>query len=423
MNNENRAIAIVGGVLIDGTGSDPVEDSVVVINGSKIVGVGENGQVEIPEDAETVDSGGKTVMPGLIDSHLHFLGYKSDRLLEESLVVPLGVRLLRASISADRLLSAGFTTVKDCGCANALHIKRAIAEGILRGPRILAAGYVLTQTFGHGDTHFLHPKMVDVREGLGGEALLCDGVEECTKAARYALREGADFIKLCGTSGGVISERDKPDHTQFSLDEIKAVVQTAHNAGTFVTAHAQGAEGIINAIEAGCKTVDHAYYPREDAIDAAKRKQVVFVPTLSVHKRIIDGGVDVGYPPWGVEKAKTAWNDVIKNIRRLREAEATIAMGTDFLDTPLMKLGTNAVELELLVKSCGFEPMQAIVSATLNGAKACGLENRIGTVETGKLADILIVDGDPLKDIRILQDLNRIKMVMKEGRIHVDRSF
>jgi len=424
MKGEKKVTAIKGGTLIDGTGVEPVEDSLVLVEGSKITEVGRAKDVGIPEDANVLDASDKTVMPGLIDSHMHLMGMKTDNIMAETFVVPDGVKLLRAGVSAGLLLNAGFTTVKDCGGPNALYIKRAIAEGTLRGPRILAAGYVLSQTFGHGDSHYLPIEMSDIRTTQGRAiSLICDGVEECIKAARYTLREGADFIKLCGTSGGVMSERDRPEHTQFTLDEIKAVVQVAHNAKTFVTAHAQGTEGICNAIEGGVKTVDHVFYPDNEAIEMGKKKGVIFVPTLSVMKRINEGGVEAGYPPWGVHKSREAWDTVVRNIKKLREAGATIASGTDFLDTPLMKMGTNALELELLVKHCDFRPMDSIVSATFNGAQACGLEEKTGTIQKGKLADIIIVEGDPVKDIKILQNLDRIKMVVKEGAIEVDRGL
>lgn len=424
MSEEKKVIAIKGGRLIDGTGAEPVENAVVVIEKSKITAVGKAEEVVIPEEAKVIDATQKTVMPGLIDSHLHLIGMKTDNFIAEMFIVPEGVKLLRAAIDAGLLLDAGFTTVKDCGGTNALYIKRAIAEGTLRGPRILAAGLILSQTFGHGDTHFLPIAMSDVRTAPQGRGmgLICDGVEGCTRAARYALREGADFVKVC-TTGGVLSERDRPEHTQFNVDEIKAIVKVAYNAGTFVTAHCQGTEGMHNSIEGGIKTIDHAFYPDDEAIEMGKKKGVVFVSTLSIMKRINDGGVEAGYPPWGVQKSRAAWDEVVKNIAKLREAGATVAAATDFCGSKLMKMGTNALELELLVKNCGFTPMDAIVSATLNGAKACGLEDKIGTIEEGKLADIIIVDGDPLEDIKILQDTERIKMVLKEGNVEVDRNL
>ncbi len=415
-------LVIKGGNLIDGTGAKPLKNSVVVVEGARITAVGKERDVDIPKKAKKteIDASGKTVMPGLIDSHLHLIGMKTDRILEEEFVRPHQLGLIKSVYDAVDLLEAGFTTVKDCG-GFGIYLKRAIAEGTTRGPRILSAGYVLSQTAGHGDTHFVPVEWVDARVTKRGMALLCDGVAECIRASRYALREGADFIKICA-SGGVMSMVDRPEHTQFTLEELKAIVEEARHVGKFVTAHCQGTEAMKNCIMAGVKTIDHACYPDDEVIKMAKeKKDVVFVSTLSIMWRIVTEGEKAGYPPWAVTKGKEVSETTMKNIARLYKAGLTIASATDFGGSPLLKMGTNAMELELLVKYCGFKPMDAIIAATRNGAKACGLENEIGTIEKGKLADILLVDGDPLKDIKVLQDKSKIKMVMKEGKIEVKR--
>ena len=421
---KRRIIVIKGGNLIDGTGAKPKKNSVVVVEGARITAVGKEGEVKIPKKAKKteIDASGKTVMPGLIDSHLHLIGMKTDRILEEEFVRPPQLGLIKSVYDAVDLLEAGFTTVKDCG-GFGIYLKRAVAEGTTRGPRILSAGYTLSQTAGHGDTHFVPVEWVDARVSKRGMSLLCDGVAECIKAARYALREGADFIKVMA-SGGVMSMIDRPEHTQFTLEELKAIVEEARHVGKFVTAHCQGTEAMKNSIIAGVKTIDHAFYPDDEVIEMAKkRKDVVFVPTLSINWRIVTGGEKAGYPPWAVAKGKEVWEITKKNIARLYRAGLTIASATDFCGSLLLKQGDNAMELELLVKHCGFKPMDAIVAATGNGAKACGLENEIGTIEKGKLADMIIVDGDPVKDIKVLQDKNKIKMVMKEGKIEVNRGI
>jgi imidazolonepropionase-like amidohydrolase len=422
-----RKITVIrGGTLIDGTGAKPRKDSVVVVEGARIVAVGREGDVKIPKKTKKteVDASGKTVMPGLIDSHLHLIGLKTDHMLEEELVRPPQLGLIKSVFDAVDLLEAGFTTVKDCG-GYGIYLKRAIAEGTMRGPRILSAGYALSQTAGHGDVHFLPVEWVDARvskrKSFLGMSLLCDGVPECIKAARYALRQGADFIKVMA-SGGVMSMIDRPEHTQFTLEELKAIVEEARHVDKFVTAHCQGTEAMKNCIEAGVKTIDHAFYPDDEVIRMAKKRgDVIFVPTLSINWRIVTGGVEAGYQPWAVAKGKEVWEITKKNIARLYRAGLTIASATDFCGSPLLRHGDNAVELELLVKHCGFKPMDAIVAATRNGAKACGLENEIGTIEKGKLADIIIVDGNPVEDIKVLQDKNKIKMVMKEGKIETNR--
>lgn len=421
---KKQIIVIKGGNLIDGTGTKPKKDAIVVVEEKRITAVGKEGDVNIPKKARKteINASGKTIMPGLIDSHLHLIGLKTDRMLEEEILRPQQLALIKSAYDAFDLLDAGFTTVKDCG-GFGIYLKKSIAEGTIHGPRILSAGYVLSQTAGHGDTHYMPVEWVDARVTKRGMSLLCDGVPECIKATRYALREGADFVKIC-TSGGVMSMIDRPEHTQFTLEEIKAIVEEARHVGKFVTAHCQGTEAMKNSITAGVKTIDHAFYPDNEVIKMAKeRKDVIFVPTLSINWRIVTGGEEAGYPPWAVSKGKEVWEATIKNIAKLYKAGLTIASATDFCGSPLLKMGTNAIELELLIKHCGFKPMNTIVAATKNGAKACGLENEIGTVEKGKLADLIIVDGDPLKDVRVLQDKNKIKMVMKEGKIEINRGI
>ena len=419
---EKAALVLKGGKLIDGTGTEPVEDATVVIQNSRIISVGRRNDVQFPENSRTLDLPGKIVMPGLIDSHLHLLGLKTDNYISETMIVPGGVKLLRAAKSARTLLESGYTTVKDTGGVNALHLKQAIAEGTIPGPRILAAGYIVTQTRGHGDDYqFLPIEMSDARTAHDRVfALICDGKEECMKAARYALRQGADFIKVC-TSGGVMSQRDFPEDVEFTLEEIEAVVSVAKNARTFVTSHCMSAEGMHLSIKGGIKTIDHACFPDEEAIEMGKKAGTIFVATLSTFKMINDGGIEAGYPEWSVLKSRGLWGEMLKGIRRLHDAGVIMAAGSDFLDTQLMKMGRNALELELLVKECGFTPMEAISAGTLNGAKASGLDKIIGSIEPGKQADLIVVDGDPVSDIRVLQDLERIRMVMKGGNIEVNR--
>ncbi|MCS7385486.1 MAG: amidohydrolase family protein [archaeon GB-1867-005] len=409
-----KSLALVNGFLIDGSGSSPIDRSVVVVEGGRIRAVGRVGDVEVPAGAEVIDVDGLTVMPGLIDAHVHFMGTRTHR-LEEYFVVPEQVRLLRCVSDAEALLGAGFTTVKDCGGTNGLYLKMAINEGSVRGPRILAAGHVLSQTFGHGDIHFLPIEWVKQKIPT-----ICDGVDDCRRAARYALREGADFIKICAT-GGVLSMRDRPEHTQFSFDEIRAIVEEARKVGTFVSAHAQGTEGIKIAIAAGVKTIDHGIYLDDEAIRMMKGRNVILVPTLSISHQIVTKGKEAGIIEWGVRKAAEAFEYHLKSVKLAYEAGVKIATGTDFGGPPLWRMGTNAMELELLVDEVGFKPMDAIVSATKIAAEACGLADKIGTIEVGKLADVIVVDGNPLEDIRVLRKIENIRLVMKEGRIEVNR--
>ncbi len=249
-------------VLDNGRVINPAEDKVLgkgrlVIEKGKIKDVGSAGEVSIPENSEVIDVKGCTILPGLIDAHIHFTGFRSGDYIKEGLLTPFGLFVARAIKDMESVLDAGYTTVCDAGSTVALHLRDAIREGTVRGPRIVAAGYPISQTFGHGDFHFLHPKLVDARESLltfPFQSLLCDGEDECRKAARYALREGADFIKIFVT-GGVASQRDRPEYPQMTKKEIAAIVEEAKRARRFVHAHAESSEGYINAIEGGVEVV------------------------------------------------------------------------------------------------------------------------------------------------------------------------
>ena len=415
---EEKILAFVNARVIDGTGKPPIEKGVVVVKGNVIVDVGSDASVEIPEDAKVIDVKGKTIMPGLIDAHLHIIGMRTGDFVKEPIITPFGVFFARAVKDLEALINAGFTTIGDAGSIVALHLKYAVNEGTIVGPKIVAAGLPLSQTFGHGDTHYLPIEWVDYRTTkkftpLAG--LICDGVDECRKAARYALREGADYIKIMAT-GGVLSEKDRPEYRQFTLDEIKAIVDEARAAGRFVHAHAQGSEGIKNAIIGGVKVIAHGIFIDEEGMEMAKERNVIVVPTFSIVEKLLQVGAKVGVPEWGLRKAEEVHKEHLENIRKAYRAGVKIATGTDFAGGPF-KHGENAMELKLFVEKLGMKPIEAIVAATKNGAEAVGLEDRIGTLEKGKLADLIVIDGNPLADINVLLDTNKVLLVMKEGNI------
>ena len=413
--------AIVNARIFDGTGKQVISNGVIVIKDKFIVDVGSSGEVKIPDEAKVIDVKGMTVLPGLIDAHMHLTGMKSGDLVKEPLITPIGVFFARAIKDLEALINAGFTTVCDAGSIIALHLKYAVNEGTVTGPRILAAGYAISQTFGHGDQHYLPIEWVDARTTKKITplmSLICDGVDECRKATRYALREGADFIKVM-TSGGVLSEKDRPEYRQFTLEELKAIVDEAKAVGKFVHAHAQGKEGIKNAILAGIKVIAHAIYIDDECVELAKEKNVVIVPTLSISQMLIEVGSKIGIPEWGLRKIEEVYQTHIENIRNAYKRGVCLATGTDFFchcGTPLGH-GQNALELKLFVEKLGMTPTEAIIAATRNASKATGLENLIGTIEKGKLADLIVVNGDPLTNIDVLLNVDNIVLVMKEGQI------
>ncbi len=417
----NSITAIINGRIIDGVSENPIENGVVVFKDSIILDVGTAGEVEIPKEANIIDVNGMSIMPGLIDSHIHITGFRSGDYIKESLLTPYDVFVARAIRDLESVLEAGFTTICDAGSTISLYLKQAVEEGTIVGPRIVASGYPISQTFGHGDIHFFPPKLVDARETpfkTPFRTLLCDGADECRKAARYALREGADFIKIF-TTGGVMSQRDRPEYPQMTIDEIKAVVEEARRAGKFVHAHAEGSDGFKNALAGGVKVLAHGIYIDDDGINLSIENDAVVIPTLSIIDLILKLGSSSGLPEWGLKKAEEVYNIHVENIRKAYEAGVKLAVGTDFFvgskDLPIY--GMNAMELSLLVSKIGMKPIEAIIAGTRNGAKAAGLDGKIGELKKDRVADIIVVEDDPLKDISVLMDKNRVKLVFKEGKI------
>jgi len=413
-------LALVNGRIIDGTGRPVIEKGGVVIKDGIIIEVGEMDAIEIPKEAKVVDVKEKTIMPGLIDAHIHLTGLRTGDFIREPLLTPYATLVARAIRDLEALINAGFTTMGDAGSIIALQLKRAEREGTIISPRIVAAGYTLSQTFGHGDQHFLPIEYVDARTTKMPaplSSLICDGVDECRKAARYALRAGADFIKIMAT-GGVMSEKDRPEYTQFTLEEIEAIVEEARHAHRFVHAHAQGTEGIINALKAGVKVIAHGIFIDEEGMELAKKKNAVVVPTLSIVEQILMYGKELGIPEWGLRKSKEVHEIHIANIKKAYEAGVKIATGTDFLGgVKAFRYGDNSLELQLLVEKVGMSPMDAIIAVTRNAAEAVGLERKIGTLEKNKVADLIVVNGNPLEDIKVLRKPENIVIVMKEGKL------
>lgn len=413
-------LALVNGRIIDGTGRPVIEKGGVVIKDGIIIEVGEMDAIEIPKEAKVVDVKEKTIMPGLIDAHIHLTGLRTGDFIREPLLTPYATLVARAIRDLEALINAGFTTMGDAGSIIALQLKRAEREGTIISPRIVAAGYTLSQTFGHGDQHFLPIEYVDARTTKMPaplSSLICDGVDECRKAARYALRAGADFIKIMAT-GGVMSEKDRPEYTQFTLEEIEAIVEEARHAHRFVHAHAQGTEGIINALKAGVKVIAHGIFIDEEGMELAKKKNAVVVPTLSIIEQILMYGKELGIPEWGLRKSKEVHEIHIANIKKAYEAGVKIATGTDFLGgVKAFRYGDNSLELQLLVEKVGMSPMDAIIAVTRNAAEAVGLERKIGTLEKNKVADLIVVNGNPLEDIKVLRKPENIVIVMKEGKL------
>ncbi len=405
--------------IFTGKNAETIKNGAIAIENDSIIFVGKESEVDISEDDKVIDLKGSFVMPGLVDAHLHLQGFRTGDFVKEPLLTPFGVFVARAVRDAEELLSAGYTTVVDAGGLVALHLREAIKEGSVNGPRIVASGPPLSQTFGHADTHYLPVDWVDLRTTkrlTPFASLICDGEDECRKAARYALREGADFIKIMAT-GGVLSQKDRPEYTQFTRKEIKAIVEEAEKAGRIVHAHAQGTEGIVNAIDSGVRVIAHAIYMGEDEFELAKRKKAVIVPTLAIVDKILKVGEKQGVPEWGLKKAEEVYNIHIEMVRKAYKSGVLIASGTDYAGGWL-PMGENSIELKIYIDKVGMKPADALITATKNGAYAAGLENITGTLEKGKKADLIAVNGNPLTNIDTLLNKQNIVFVMKEGKVY-----
>jgi imidazolonepropionase-like amidohydrolase len=402
------ALAVRCGTLIDGTGVDPIRDAILTIEGNTIVAI--NRGVEPARDTEVIDAEHLTVMPGLIDSHVH-LG-SSTWSVQERLLMPHSLTIAHALNHARITLEAGFTTVRDAG-GTPRGVKMAIEQGLFPGPRLRIAVAALSQTGGHGDS--MMPNGASIRPTNSEmPSTVVDGVEEVRRATREVLRAGADQIKV-HTSGGVMSPNDEPTATGFSPEEIAAIVYEARAAGKTVMAHAQATQGIKNAALGGIHSIEHGIYLDEEAVDEMKRRGTYLVPTLVAPLWLIrraerePGSV----PPYAVRKNREVLAGHQASFRMALERGVRVAMGTD---TGVGPHGSNAEELEQMV-ALGMTAMEAIVAATRTAAECCRVAHLTGTLEVGKRADLLGVDGDPLADVRVLQHREKLALIVRDGSV------
>ncbi len=397
--------------LIDGTGAAPIQGGAVVITDDRIVAVGTLASIQVPAGTRTIDLGDATLLPGFIDAHVHIIGRTlgdpagNDAAVRDfpAMGAILGVE------NARRTLMAGFTTVRNAGSEDFADValRDAVAQGFVVGPRILASGHALGITGGHCDENGYRPGVaeLDWRSGVA------NGGDEVIAATRYQAKYGADVIKTCAT-GGVLSEGDAVGVQQYTLDELKALVEEAHLLERRVMAHAHGAEGIKVAVRAGVNSIEHGSFLDEEGARLMAERGTYLVPTLSAGEAVLraaDAGVLTGLR---AEKARAAGNAMKNAVRIARRAGTPIALGTD---AGVGQHGANGHEFTLMVQWGGMTPMEAIQAGTRNAARLLGLEDRLGTLAPGKLADVVAVPGDPTRDVTALE---RTVFVMRNGVIH-----
>ena len=403
-----ETVLIQAGRLIDGTGGPPRRNVVIVVEGDRIAAVGTD--VPKPAGARIVDLSDRTVLPGYIDCHVHLAGryIGEGRDWENAAVRDLPQEdAIRGVRNARLTLEAGFTTVRNVGASHFsdIALRNMIRAGVVPGPRILAAGHAIGITGGHCDTNGFAPGVLEPQPGDG----IADGPDEILKEVRAQVKRGADVIKFCAT-GGVLSERDAVGVQQYTDDEMRVLVREAHLTGRRVAAHAHGTEGIKAALRAGVDSIEHGSMLDDEAITLFKATGAFLVPTLMAQETVEGRAKDGTLKGERADKARFIAPRALASFRKAVEAGVRIALGTD---AGVYPHGNNAREFVLMVQN-GMTPMEAIVAGTSNAAKLLHLEDQIGTIEKGKIADLVAVPGDPLEDIGAL---GRPVFVMHEGRI------
>jgi len=412
---------IIAGTLIDGNGGRPLANPVIVLQGRRIKQVGTKGKIKIPRDAEVIDCSRYTLMPGMMDLHIHTAMYNcmtfhNHRVAQFEIMPHL--QQMYALFHAQNVFDMGFTTLRDLGmngpygllvnelCA----VRDAIHAGIVEGPRMVIGGFT-TMTGSHLD--LIQPRAM-YRWGFN----TADGPWELRKLARKNLLAGCDVIKTCASGGGG-TDKEEPDIRNLTQEELDALVDEAHALHKHAAVHCFTTQAQRMAIKAGADTIEHMVFHEDETIDMIKEAGIPLTPTL-LHRT--DHAIEIrrehGTADFVLRKMKYLQPFCFETFQKMYKAGIKIAMGTDMGFEPDM--GSNAAELEIYVK-LGMKPMDALLTTTRNAAQALKMDADIGTIEKGKFADIIAVDGDPLKNIAVLQQKKNIKLVMKEGKVYADR--
>ncbi|MBS5115183.1 MAG: amidohydrolase family protein [Erysipelotrichaceae bacterium] len=405
-------LAFLNGLLIDGTGRDPIEKSLVLVEDKKIVYAGKS--KEVPKGYEVRDITGKTIMPGLIDTHLHFSGNLTDDDSDWVLEHPVQKTVVAVQ-QAHECLEHGLTTVGEIS-RSGLHIRNMIEAGVMTGPRVVGSGTGFCRTCGHGDSHRL-PTWYNNESHPWAERV--DGPWELRKAVRAKLRENPDAIKIWSTGGGIWRWDQKLDQ-HYTFEEIKAVVDECNMVGIPVWSHAEGYGGALDSAKAGVHLIIHGQTLNDECLDIMAEKGIYFCPTI----QFLNEWFKTYEPPYipevhdqfsGDTVAEKELNRVYGNLRKAKEKGIILTIGSDSFCSSLTPYGTTAIgEMYSFVEKAGISNMDTIVAATRDGAEMLKVGDITGTLEEGKFADLLVIGGNPLEDIRVIA-VDNMEVIMKEG--------
>jgi imidazolonepropionase-like amidohydrolase len=397
------------GTLIDGISNDPKKNMTIVVEKNKIVAV-ETGFSKPGTNDKTIDLKTKTVTPGWIDCHVHIESETNPNRYLEAYTLNPADYAFQSVVFSERTLMAGFTTVRDLGGSGVnISLRNAINKGMIKGPRIYTTGKSIATTGGHADPTNGYRK--ELQGDPGPKEGVANGAEECRKAVRQRYKDGSDLIKITAT-GGVLSVAKSGKNPQFFDDELEAIVKTAKDYDFKVAVHAHGAEGMKRAIRAGVNSIEHGTFMDDEAIALFKKHGTWYVPTITAGKAVGDSAKIPGYyPAIVVPKALETGPQIQKSFAKAYKEGVKIAFGTD---AGVYKHGMNWLEFGYMIEA-GMMPMDAIKSATVNAAELVGIRDIVGSIEVGKLADIVAVDGDPLTDAKVF---GKVVFVMKDGVVY-----
>ena len=397
------------GKLIDVTKGQVLNEYSIIVEGNKITEV-LAGYTKPAGADKVIDCKNKTVMPGLIDCHVHLEHETSPTRYLETFTYNPADYAFQSVVFAERTLMAGFTTVRDLGGSGVnISLRNAINKKLIRGPRIYTAGKTIATTGGHADP--TNGYRSDLMGDPGPFAGVANGADECRKAVRQRYKDGSDLIKITA-SGGVLSVAKSGENPQFTEEEIKAIVETAHDYGYKVAAHCHGAEAMKRAVKAGVNSIEHGTYMDEEVMQLMKQQGTYYVPTITAGRSVGDSAKIPGYYPALVTpKALAIGPKIQSTFAKAYKAGVKIAFGTD---AGVYAHGKNWLEFVYMTEG-GMPAMEAIQSATVAAADLIGVSDKIGSIEKGKLADIIAVEGDPIKDIQVM---GKVSFVMKDGIVY-----